>query len=324
MNSPLTAILTVVYKNIEMLDALLTSLDVLEGNFILIVVDNSVDRDISNEIAKKLKSMKRAKRYLEIKEDPKSNFSWDSETLEGTLLLFISSSNEGYGAGNNHGLRTCLTEERIKYFWLLNNDTIVSPKALVEMLKYAAELDKQGVKWGPMGATFLDYHQPDLVRVMGGGFYDPISGYGKLFCENIHIRDLPQDAPKLSMIYGASMFVSREFVQKVGLVEEQFFLCSEEIDWCVRARKLGFQTVWAREAHIRHIESATMGQESRVRHYYCFRSRILFLAKHKPYALPLHYIISFGIIAKSLLRGRFLKAKMHLLALLFPHRKLSD
>jgi GT2 family glycosyltransferase len=94
--------------------------------------------------------------------------------------------------------------------------------------------------------------------------------------------------------------VSREFVGRVGLLDETFFLYYEEMDWCFRGRKLGFRVVYVPQARVYHKGGASTGGEGRpLVEYYQTRNLIYFMRKH---AAPYHWIMFVPVFCLTVMK----------------------
>ncbi len=155
------------------------------------------------------------------------------------LVLIDVAANLGFAGGNNVGLRYALARGDADYAWLLNNDTVVPPQslsALVERMSGAPDV-------GICGSVLVQYHAPDRIQALGGARYSPWTtrayhlGAGEVFPGSV-----PSDPAfvesQTSYVVGASMLVSRRFLDAVGLMAEDYFLYGEEIDWAARAKGL--------------------------------------------------------------------------------------
>jgi GT2 family glycosyltransferase len=219
------------------------------------------------------------------------------------LTVASTGGSRGFPAGNNVGLRYGLARD-YEYFWILNNDTVVEPTALVRL---AARMQSDP-QIGVCGSTLVFYARPDIVQAWGGSTYYPhlassqAHGYGRPFPP-------PADARLLSpqMIIGASMFCSRPFLERVGLMNEELYLYFEEIDWALRMQS-HFKNAYEPQSIVYHKDGNTMGgvskKPSRHRIYYMTLNRILFTRKHYPRSLPTVVAAILMQAAKNALRGR--------------------
>jgi GT2 family glycosyltransferase len=95
-------------------------------------------------------------------------------------------------------------------------------------------------------------------------------------------RDFGQFANAMPTAYahGAAMMISRKATEKVGLMFDGFFLYYEELDWCARIRKAGFEIYVEPRARVYHKESATVGADSTLKTYYINRNRVYFMRRN--------------------------------------------
>src|SRR3546814_13612568 len=88
---------------------------------------------------------------------------------------------------------------------------------------------------GICGSTLVYYATPERVQALGGGRYDPWFGRFRLDgFEQRFVLGRPA-AAGLDFVHGASMFVSRSFVETLGLLDERYFLYFEALDWTALA-----------------------------------------------------------------------------------------
>jgi GT2 family glycosyltransferase len=206
------------------------------------------------------------------------------------LVLIQTGANLGYAGGNNVGLRYALSQNDCEFVWLLNNDTVVRSDALSRLVERMEERPDAGI----CGSTLFYYQEPSRIQALGG------SRYNKWVARGGHIATLGDAAhsPKideverhLAYIVGASAMIRRAFLERIGLMDEQYFLTFEEIDWATRA-KGRFKLAFAATSVVYHHEGATTGShrstlgQSPMIEFYSNRNRILFTRKHYPFALP--------------------------------------
>jgi len=237
------------------------------------------------------------------------------------LILLETGGNLGYAGGNNVGLRYALTHADCDYVWLLNNDTVVTPGALGSMVKRMSESPEIGI----CGASLLYYDRPDTVQALGGAEYNRWFGVPTHIgvFERFEEMRIPADEieRRMSYVVGASMLVSRAFVESVGLMTEDCFLCGEEIDWALRGRGR-FRLAYAPEAVVYHKEGASLGSssdplaKSRAADYYSLRSRLTIARRHAPWMLPTVYLGLLGSAVNRARRGQWDRVGMILRSML--------
>lgn len=278
---------------IECLDSLK---DLKYSNFDVIVVDNASTDNSVREIRKK---------------------------YPGVIIL-ESDKNLGYAGGNNLGLKYALNRNA-DFVWLLNNDTVVREDALSHLIKKMTENTSIGI----CGSRLIYYHNPDTIQALGGGRYNRCLGV------TTHVgsdesadlkweeREIEQ---KLDYIVGASMMVSRNFIEEVGLLSEDYFLYYEELDWATRGKEK-FNLGFASDSIVYHKEGAStqgnnqqLNSKSRLSDYYQIKNRIKFTLKFYPYKLPFVYLSLFVSLINRGRRGQWDRIPM-ILKLLFTFNR---
>lgn len=233
---------------------------------------------------------------------------------DAPLVLVDCGGNLGFAGGNNVGLRYALARGDFEFAWLLNNDTVVEPDAMSRLVQRLAE-----VPGGGLGAsTLLHYGEPGRVQALGGGWYCKSLGLawhlGRL---GRWPRTVDREAVERRMSYpvGASVMVSRPFLQEVGLMCEEYFLYFEELDWVLRARGR-FRMVYAPESIVYHKvggsigTSSNPGRKSLACDYWNARNRIFFTRRFFPWALPTVYLALFGTLLTRIILGRWDRVRM--------------
>lgn len=238
---------------------------------------------------------------------------------DAAVTLIDSGGNRGFAGGNNAGLRHLMLDPGIDYVWLLNNDTVVDTRAPAALLQRLDATHRVGM----CGTMVRYYHRPDRIQALGGSRFSMWTGQSRGLGFNQPSTtpfDAAQVARQTDFVLGASLAVSRAFLETVGLMEEGYFLYFEEIDWAVRGRGR-FVTAFAHAAVVYHKEggsigsSGTAGGRSAMSEYYLLRSRHKFIARHRPWLLPVHGALSLALIARRLARGNRVQAAAMLRAL---------
>jgi len=202
----------------------------------------------------------------------------------GKLVLVQNGGNIGFAAGNNVAIRYMMARGDGDFVWLLNNDTVVGPRALTHLVARATEPDRPGIT----GSTLRYYSVPDRVQALGGASFNAWRALGTQLGAGEKFLPVPALRAKaieqcMSYVIGASMLVSRAFLADVGLMEEDYFLYFEELDWAERGRRVAGQRRYglgyAPESFVYHKVGASIGSESRslfvVRYLYVNQLRFM-------------------------------------------------
>lgn len=224
------------------------------------------------------------------------------------VKLIVSDKNLGFTGGNNLGIKASKGE----YFFIVNNDTEVTPD-LLERVVETFDIDNS---IGVVSPKIKYYSNPDTIQYAGFSEVNPFTGRGKTYGgKKIDNGDF--DTPGYTAYaHGAAMMVKREVVEKVGMLPDLFFIYYEELDWSAHIRRAGYKIYYQPKGLIFHKESITMGKESAMKAYYHTRNRILFMRRNtKIYQFPVFVLfLSFVIIPRSLVKylfnGQFTHLKM--------------
>jgi GT2 family glycosyltransferase len=198
---------------------------------------------------------------------------------DAQLVLVRLHENRGFTGGNNVGLRFLQARGERGLVWILNNDTVVESSSLTEMVGALAEREDMAA----VGATIFWYDRPDRVQVAGGGRLSLWSGFTKV--AQLHQR--PESRPqRFDFVSGACMLLRLDVLREVGLLDERYFMYSEEVDWCLRMRRAGRQLGYARRARVWHKGEGSVQRPSERRDYHTVRSALLLIHKFEPTRLP--------------------------------------
>ncbi|MDD5106387.1 MAG: glycosyltransferase family 2 protein [Desulfuromonadaceae bacterium] len=233
---------------------------------------------------------------------------------DSKLTLIRSDENLGFAGGCNVGLRYAQGRGDADYCWLLNNDTVVEPDALTHLV---ARIRLQP-KMGMCGSTILLYHDRRRIQALGGGHYCRWIGlpwhYGRFTRWSRKID--PQRAEAwMNYVEGASMLVSKKFIDDVGLLSEDYFLYFEEADWAIRADgrfKLGY----APRSIVYHKVGGSVGTSSNparmsyTSDYYNIRNRLMFTRRFYPAAETTVRLVIVGAFLLRLFLGKWDRAAM--------------
>ena len=237
-----------------------------------------------------------------------------SLVFDPLLTLIRNEENLGFAGGNNVGLRYATARGDADYCWLLNNDTVVEPDALTHMVTRL----QQHPEFGICGSTILLYHDRQRIQALGGGHYfrwiglpwhyGRFTGWGKTI-------NLQRAETWMNYVEGASMLVSRQFLDKVGLLCEDYFIYFEEADWAIRAEGR-FKLAYAPLSIVYHKVGGTVGTSSNpakmsyICDYFNIRNRLLFTRRFYPASISTIYLVLFGAILLRICLGKWDRAVM--------------
>lgn len=232
------------------------------------------------------------------------------------IVLLTSTTNLGFAGGNNLGFRYVF-EHHFPYILMLNNDTIVEPDFLDHLMQYMETHPDTGAIQPRI------HFEHDRSLIWNGGSKHAV-WTGFLYAKDIHRKPGKRSLQlqKVDWITGCAFLIRTSVLQQTGLLAENMFMYSEDVDLSMRIKKMGYTLIYHPQAVIYHIagmsnKTTTKGKEGYVHplvHYYNQRNRLWILKKYTPiYALPTVIICNFFyiilIIGYFALRGRFNKLK---------------
>ena len=313
---PSLAVITINYRSAE--DTIECMESLLAGRVCprIVVVDNdSRDGSVEEMIA-----------WAEASERLAGNFEVrDGETepapLTRLLTIVASRHNGGFSSGNNIGLRLARITADVETFWLLNNDTVVDPEASLSIADYFASNPQIGIA----GTQLRLYGDRDRYQLLNGMEFSPLTGAAKGVFAGRGVEeafDPDEILAKSDFVCGASLIMSRDFLESVGLLEERFFLYYEELDLAYRGR--AFRDGFVSDAIVYHKVGATAGSSnsmtrearSPLSEYHHVRSKMIFARKHLPLCVPIYFAQNIVIWIRRLMRGHSRQAKAVMAAIL--------
>ncbi|MEW9699969.1 glycosyltransferase family 2 protein [Paenibacillus sp. SI8] len=229
-----------------------------------------------------------------------------------TVTCIENVQNVGFSKANNQGMKIA----KGRYILLLNSDTVVESDTFEVMLQFM-DVHKN------VGASGCKIILPDgsLDKACKRGFPTPSAsfyyafGFSKLFPNiprfnqyQLGYLDPDQEYPIDSLV-GAFMLVRREAIEQVGLLDEDFFMYGEDIDWCYRIKQAGWVNYYYPRTQIIHYKGASSRRKPFKIIYEFHRAMILFHNKHyrQQYAWPINVMVYAGVglkLALSIIRNK--------------------
>jgi GT2 family glycosyltransferase len=217
-----------------------------------------------------------------------------------TVHIGEAVDNLGYGGGVNAWLDPLLAVPGWPGVWILNPDTEPAPDALKELAEYAVKHGR-----GMVGSRLSTQSAPDIVHCRGLAWRKWRAATRSVdFRTPAAVRQLPDDVDRrLDAPSGASIYVTRDCVERIGLMDERYFLYFEDLDWGLRAKNRG-GVGYAHRSLVMHEGGTTIGtavsrrKQSPLAVYLDFRNRILFVRRHFALWLPWTVLVELAEIAE--------------------------
>ena len=165
------------------------------------------------------------------------------------VKLLENNANLGFSKGNNVAIKQAVG----KYILLLNSDTAVRPNTFGLSTRFLDEHPQVGI----LGCKVL---LPDgtLDKASRRKFPNPWNSFLRLFGLK-KFSDYNIDTPidqetEVDAVMGAYLMIRREVMDKIGLLDEEYFMYGEDLDWCWQAKEAGFKVMYYPEAQITHYK----------------------------------------------------------------------
>ncbi|HBQ68096.1 MAG TPA: glycosyltransferase family 2 protein [Leclercia adecarboxylata] len=289
--------------------------------FRIVIVDNKSTDDsyttIKNEVINKVSDNSQA--TIITSEDINKH-----KVKPDEKIIYIQSDyNRGYAGGNNLGVKFALNQDDADYVWVLNNDTEVDANAL----QYLVDKCNQDSNIGICGSRLVYFDDRETQQGLGGlhnKWLCTTKQYG--IGESAHAKYNDEIvAQQIDYVIGAAMFFTKECLNKIGLMYEDYFLYYEELDICLRARKANFKLGICSDSIVYHKEGAsTGGGKSKVADFCSIRNRLLVTAKFYPECYITVWLSLFGVAFNRARRKEFNKMIVCLLIIFsFGRKKLQ-
>lgn len=203
------------------------------------------------------------------------------------VRLLPQPRNGGFAYGNNAGIKEAFRESPdLDYIMLLNPDTIVRSgaiRALAEFLDHHPEAGIVGSQLHNANGNIEPsaHNAPSALGELESGA--SLAILARLL-SRFKVTPPPCAAPHVcDWVSGASLMIRRGVIETIGVMDEEFFLYFEEVDYCTRARNSGWQVWFEPASRVVHLEGAStgIGQTASRRPAYWYDSRRRYFVKHR-------------------------------------------
>lgn len=191
--------------------------------------------------------------------------------------LIETGRNLGFAGGSNIGIEAALAREA-EFILLLNNDTVVSPGVVRELVAVARAMPDVAAV-----SPKIYYHaDPTRVWYAGARWVAALARFEHIGKETLE-DGVQSDGQPMDTEYacGCAMLLPARSLRRVGLLDTGLFLLYEEVDWCFRARRAGLRCLVVPRARVWHKVSASFGGKlSPLYMYFDVRNRLFWAERH--------------------------------------------
>jgi len=200
------------------------------------------------------------------------------------VRLVENGHNEGFAKANNKGIRASTG----RYVLCLNNDTVVLPGALgilTDFMDHHPDVGACGPKVLNRDGTIQHQCKRGFPTPMSAAYYfmrlHKVFPKSKRFGHYLMTYVNCDEINEVDTVSGACMMVRREVIDQLGLMDEDYKMYGEDVDWCYRIKKAGWKTYYVPQARIVHYGGQTSSRIRPYRNIWEFhRSMVVFYKKH--------------------------------------------
>lgn len=206
------------------------------------------------------------------------------------VIFIVNRENLGFAQGINVGIKRAL-EDGCSFFLIVNNDTIAGPSLVSKLVGFAKKNPSVGLVSPKIYfAPGFEYHakrydkdEKGKVIWYGGGRID----WSNVYASHRGVDEVDHgrydSTIDTDFATGCCTLVRRDLIEKIGLMDERYFLYFEDADYSMRAKRAGFRVVYFPQAHMWHKNASSSDKPGSSTHvYYQTRNRLYFGYTYAP------------------------------------------
>ncbi len=224
------------------------------------------------------------------------------------VILIENKKNLGFCVGNNIGIK----KARGDIIILLNNDTIVDKNWLKEIVKKANNTE--------VGIIGCKLYFPNSKTIQTVGFREAILDYWESIGAGQTDNGQFKEVEEVDWVSGAALAIKREVIERIGLLDPEFYAFGEDRDLCYRARKAGYKVVTS-NAIVYHYGSLSWDKFPVIKMYLTNRNRLYFIIKHYSPRILLRYVFEYPIKSFNADLRRLIKGETVLQKVIYSRQK---
>ena len=185
---------------------------------------------------------------------------------DGRVRVLQSGHNGGFGAGNNFGMGTKLSDgSPPAFYYLLNSDAFPQPGAIRKLRDFLQDSPGAGLVGSYVRGVDGEPHRTAFRFPSIAGEFEAAARTGivsRLLHHTIIAMEMPKAEVQVDWTAGASLMMRRQMIDEIGGFDETFFLYFEETDLCRRAAQAGWRTHYLPDSEVAHVGSASTGMKT--------------------------------------------------------------
>lgn len=270
-NQPLVCIILVNYNGYEdTKDCVKSIRDISYKNYKIVIVDNCSNPEQQDKLH-------------------------NDESLNNAAVIIYAKKNNGFSEGNNIGIEWA-KKIGADYVLLLNNDTVVTPLFLTELVDCAERHSDAAITIG----SIKYYSDPENYWYFGGNYNRDIGV--TTVCD--YVDNPPKNEINVTFATGCLMLIKMSYIKTFGELSTDFFLYSEDTEYSLRALNNGQLIYWQPTALIYHKVSRSTKTNSPFQQYYLIRNNLYIAKKYCRNFRKAERILLWNC-AKSIIKRRY-------------------
>jgi GT2 family glycosyltransferase len=218
-------------------------------------------------------------------QSPDGTAGYVRDRWPGSVQVIDAGRNAGFSRANNIGIRATDSE----YVLLINPDTVAPPGAIQTLVRGLASHPEAAIAGarllGPTGFPELSWGPPigpwnELKQKIFSTLY-----HRKMRAIVRRVDKLSRQAREVAWVSGACMVIRRADLEAVGLLDERFFMYTEDVDLCLQMRQRGRTVLYVAGAEVLHYRGRSAGRNRDTEQLYR-RSHVAYYEKHLPFWAP--------------------------------------
>ncbi len=200
-----------------------------------------------------------------------------ASVADAKLMLIPNGANLGFAGGNNAGIRLAFEALDSDYVWLLNNDTVVEPDSMRELVRVAQ--NDGGLSLASSRISLLS--DPTTIWFEGGE-------YNPFWATASHVPLARFGRSSRRYLSGCSLLIGRRAWERIGALDDALFMYGEDIDYSIRAERAGLPLRIATESRVLHAVGASSGMRtpSAYRNFVSSSVRVSIRHHGRKYVIP--------------------------------------
>lgn len=239
---------------------------------LMVVIVNYKTADLTidclHSVAQEIKALPKVKVFITDNASPddsvaKIQQAIDRENWQEWASLMPLDRNGGFSFGNNAAIRPALESSNPPdYILLLNPDTVVRPQAFTALIDFMDQHRDVGIAGSRLeeidGTPQVSaFRFENIWSELDRGFRLGI--ISKLLAKSTVWFPIPETACQTDWVSGASIIIRRQVFDDIGLMDEEYFMYYEEMDFCLQAKKAGWNCWYVPESRVVHLVGQSSG-----------------------------------------------------------------